>query len=374
MGILRLAGLLNLYINNNKILNLENIEYFKVMRGITVAAFLAVVAGCSAVSFFSVALEEFEAFKLEHAKKYDSDVEEQFRMKIFMENKHKIAKHNLLVYGGPKKYHLKMNKYGDLLHHEFVSFMNGWRGNNTGGSYKKNRAHHGVTFIEPDEDVLLPKNVDWREKGAVTPIKDQGQCGSCWSFSATGALEGQHFRKTGDLVSLSEQNLIDCSVKYGNNGCNGGLMDYAFKYVLDNHGIDKEDSYPYEAQDDTCRYNPDESGADDKGFVDVRKAANMHSRRPLPLRDLFLLLLMPHMNHSSFTTMVCMLILPVLLRILITVYWQLDTASLRMVMTTGLSRTLGEPHGAIRAMSKLLVTKTTCVEFHLLPLSHLFKL
>jgi len=244
-----------------------------IMRGITVAAFLAVVAGCSAVSFFSVALEEFEAFKLEHAKKYDSDVEEQFRMKIFMENKHKIAKHNLLVYGGQKKYHLKMNKYGDLLHHEFVSFMNGWRGNNTGGSYKKNRAHHGVTFIEPDEDVLLPKNVDWREKGAVTPIKDQGQCGSCWSFSATGALEGQHFRKTGDLVSLSEQNLIDCSVKYGNNGCNGGLMDYAFKYVLDNHGIDKEDSYPYEAQDDTCRYNPDESGADDKGFVDIREGS-----------------------------------------------------------------------------------------------------
>merc|ERR1739838_117432 len=137
MGILRLAGLLNLYINNNKILNLENIEYFKVMRGITVAAFLAVVAGCSAVSFFSVALEEFEAFKLEHAKKYDSDVEEQFRMKIYMENKHKIAKHNMLFHSQPqqKKYHLKMNKYGDLLHNEFVSMLNGWSGNNTGGLY-----------------------------------------------------------------------------------------------------------------------------------------------------------------------------------------------------------------------------------------------
>merc|ERR1712055_351673 len=86
-----------------------------IMRGITFAAFLAVVAGCSAVSFFSVALEEFEAFKLEHGKKYDSDVEEQFRMKIYMENKHKIAKHNLLFHSRPqqKKYHLKMNKYGD---------------------------------------------------------------------------------------------------------------------------------------------------------------------------------------------------------------------------------------------------------------------
>lgn len=228
--------------------------------------FAAILAVSQAVSFFDLVVEEWSAYKLTHRKIYESDTEEKFRMKIFMENRHTIAKHNQRYEMGLVSYKLGVNKYADMLHHEFVRTLNGF--NRTNQLYQGTRREVGVTFIPP-ANVKVPDQVDWRESGAVTDVKDQGHCGSCWSFSATGALEGQHFRKTNKLVSLSEQNLIDCSTKYGNNGCNGGLMDQAFQYVRDNRGIDTENTYPYEGEDDKCRYNPDNSGADDKGFVDV---------------------------------------------------------------------------------------------------------
>lgn len=205
--------------------------------------------------------DEWHLFKSAHNKAY-SEFEDKFRMKVYLENRHKIAKHNARFEKGEVSFKMDMNHFGDLLHHEFVSMVNGFKGKN----YTKSGL--GAFFMEP-ANVAIPQTVDWRTQGAVTPVKDQGQCGSCWAFSSTGALEGQAFRKTGKLVSLSEQNLIDCSGKYGNEGCNGGLMDQAFQYVKDNKGIDTEDSYPYEAEDDTCRYNPKNRGAVDVGFIDV---------------------------------------------------------------------------------------------------------
>eukprot|EP00094_Tigriopus_californicus_P005515 TCALIF_05314-PA protein Name:"Similar to Cp1 Cathepsin L (Drosophila melanogaster)" AED:0.11 eAED:0.11 QI:144/1/1/1/1/1/4/133/333 len=217
----------------------------------------------SAVSFFEVVVEEWEAWKFVHAQNYSTPAEEQFRMKVFMENKAKVAKHNHRAHRGHHRYLLKMNKYGDLLHHEFVSELNGFR-----SDLKKKKPLLGASFISP-ANVEIPDEVDWRTKGAVTPIKDQGWCGSCWAFSTTGALEGQHFRKTGKMVSLSEQNLIDCSESFGNHGCNGGLMDLAFQYIKDNGGIDTETSYPYEGKDASCRFQAKNVGARDKGFVDL---------------------------------------------------------------------------------------------------------
>lgn len=102
-------------------------------------------------------------------------------------------------------------------------------------------------------------------------MKDQGQCGSCWAFTATGALEAQHFIKTGQLVRLSAQNLMDCSSSFGNAGCNGGYMDYAFEYIKSNNGIDTEASYPYEAAEGKCRFSRANVGATDTGYVDLPK-------------------------------------------------------------------------------------------------------
>lgn len=157
-----------------------------------------------------------------------------------------------------------MNQFSDMTTEEFKQVMNGYK---QAPSKAKQVAS---TFLAPlNSDA--PKTVDWRKEGYVTPVKDQGSCGSCWAFSATGALEGQHFRKTGTMVSLSEQNLVDCSKTQGNEGCNGGLMDQAFQYISENHGIDSEEAYPYLAKDDECHYNPDFNAANDTGFMDIEK-------------------------------------------------------------------------------------------------------
>ncbi|KAL6134146.1 hypothetical protein ACLB2K_066379 [Fragaria x ananassa] len=111
------------------------------------------------------------------------------------------------------------------------------------------------------ENASVPATMDWRQKGAVTPVKDQGQCGCCWAFSAVAAMEGITQLTTGKLISLSEQELVDCDVNGEDQGCEGGLMDDAFRFINQNHGLSTEANYPYAGVDGTCNVQKEASHA-----------------------------------------------------------------------------------------------------------------
>lgn len=206
----------------------------------------------------------WEDWKITHTKSYGSQ-EEVLRRAVWEDNLAIINKHNSEYSLGVHAFTMQINHLGDMTNKEINMMMNGFAGvqNKTGN--RASLLNALMKHLYQD----LPDTVDWRPKGYVTPVKDQKQCGSCWAFSATGSLEGQNFKSTGKLVSLSEQQLVDCSGKYGNNGCGGGLMDNAFRYIKANGGDDTEDCYPYEAVDGSCRFKQSCVAATDTGFVDI---------------------------------------------------------------------------------------------------------
>ncbi|XP_078093330.1 cathepsin L.1 [Mustelus asterias] len=219
-----------------------------------------VVALASAASFSPEDLEWLN-WRKRFGKSYFSPEEVAHRKEIWLANWKMVMKHNVLADQGFFTYRLGMNIFADLKNEEYKKVVLGNCLRNT-----------TATKFTPDtslsfKNISFPDRVDWRDKGYVTRVKDQQQCGSCWAFSATGSLEGQHFRKTGNLISLSEQQLVDCSTDYGNEGCDGGLMDYAFNYIIANRGVDTEESYPYTAEDGPCKFNPETVGATCNGYI-----------------------------------------------------------------------------------------------------------
>ncbi|QCE14890.1 vignain [Vigna unguiculata] len=147
-----------------------------------------------------------------------------------------------------KPYKLKLNKFADMTNHEFRSTYAGSKVNHH--RMFRGTPHGNGTFMYENVG-SVPASVDWRKKGAVTDVKDQGKCGSCWAFSTVVAVEGINQIKTNKLVTLSEQELVDCDTEE-NQGCNGGLMESAFEFIKQKGGITTESNYPYTAQEGTC--------------------------------------------------------------------------------------------------------------------------
>lgn len=228
-------------------------------QGLMLGSLLLVSLCVGALAVFDRRLDvHWELWKKTNEKKYQNEVEHVRRRELWEMNLMLITKHNLEASMGLHSYELGMNHMGDLTTEEILQ---------------------PYAALSPPDDLQrapspfagtsgagAPDSVDWREKGRVTSVKDQGSCGSCWAFSAVGALEGLLAKTTGKLVDLSPQNLMDCSGKYGNHGCNGGYIHKAFQYVIDNRGIDSEAAYPYRAATQQCRYNAAHRVANCSGY------------------------------------------------------------------------------------------------------------
>jgi len=216
---------------------------------------VAVAASLAVVSAADLEKLVFVEFVRKFNKQYDSE-ELASRFELFSANYKMITEHN----AKGEKWSMGVNEFTDMSAEEFSGLFMGYKHREQ--SYIQSKNLH-VNTGKPNADAI-----DWVAKGAVTPVKDQGQCGSCWAFSTTGSMEGAHQIATGTLLSVSEQQLVDCSTAQGNQGCNGGLMDDGFEYVMKNGGIGSEASYTYTAKDGKCKTV--DSVMTIKGYTDVK--------------------------------------------------------------------------------------------------------
>ncbi|KAA8526302.1 hypothetical protein F0562_008495 [Nyssa sinensis] len=202
--------------------------------------------------------ERHEQWMASYGRVYKDTDEKEKRLKIFKENVERIESFNKAM---NKPYKLGINAFADLTNEEFKTSRN---------RFKSHVCSTPTTSFKYENTTAVPSSMDWRKKGAVTPVKDQGQCGCCWAFSAVAAMEGITQLTTGKLISLSEQELVDCDTSGEDQGCGGGLMDNAFQFIQQNHGLTTEANYPYKGVDATCNKNEEANhAAKITGYEDV---------------------------------------------------------------------------------------------------------
>jgi len=204
--------------------------------------------------------DTFDQFKQRHGKVYVDGGDEQNRLDVYRQNLRFIHSKNRQGL----TYSLAANHMADFTDTEMRTIR--------GKLFDPELKYNGGQEFRYTEDDLdqAPDTLDWRLYGAVTPVKDQSVCGSCWSFGTVGTLEGTLYLHTGSLVRLSQQALVDCSWGFGNNGCDGGEDFRAYEWMMKHGGIPTEDSYgPYLGQDSYCRLNQSTMGLKISGFVNV---------------------------------------------------------------------------------------------------------
>lgn len=206
---------------------------------------------------------------LEYVEKYNKfyhKVDFFRRFEIFKDNLNFIVEHSRT----PRNYTVEINEFADLTLYEFRQKFGGLNMNTRLLKNNVDNSHYlGMHKISGTN----PQNVDWVSAGAVTPVKDQGQCGSCWSFSTTGAMEGSHFIQSGNLVSFSEQQFVDCDHN-GDMGCDGGLPSQAIDWAVSNGGVETESDYPYTARDGTCSFDRQKVAGKFSGYRSVQQDDN----------------------------------------------------------------------------------------------------
>ncbi|XP_018577102.1 cathepsin L-like proteinase [Anoplophora glabripennis] len=218
--------------------------------------FLVVFAALILVISAASDRDQWLQFKEKYGKDYRDLKEEQRRFSIFKDNLVTIQEHNEKYAKGETSYYMGVTPFADLTPSEFRSTLN----------YSRPTSNLKLKSLVDLDAVAAPSSIDWRDKGVVSEVKNQGSCGGCWAFSATGAMESAYAIKTGKLLSLSEQNLLDCTTGYGNAGCNGGTVDYSFDYVIDN-GIESESDYPFQGVDGSCSYSQSRSALQISSYV-----------------------------------------------------------------------------------------------------------
>lgn len=254
------------------------LRIFNSIKMKAVIVVLALVGFVQATNLKDVLKEEFQAFKVKHGKTYQDISEELRRMKVFKDNVKIIEEHNKRFAAGEETYEMGVNQFSDMSPSEFKRLM-------LTDMKMDDLEEENSNIYNTSARANVPSSFDWRYYAAVNALKNQGSCGSCYAFAAVGALESHHFIKKGQRVSLSEQNVVDCSSRapYNNLGCQSGWVNRAYDYIRD-YGVDTANYYPYQDYFYSCRYNNNYIGSRIYGYSTVPRETNTHWHQPLPMK------------------------------------------------------------------------------------------